>query len=54
MTFKGGKLSVSVVRPDIESVSDYLLANHDLSVLQEEVGGDAAAYVHKQRGWEGG
>lgn len=49
---QGGKLSVSVVRPDIESVLDYILANHDLSALQEEVGDDAVAYVRKQRGWE--
>ena len=50
---QGEKLSVSVVRPDIESVLDYILADYDLSALHKEVGDDAAAYVRKQRGWEG-
>lgn len=49
-----GKLSMSVMRPDSESVLDYLLANRDLSALHEEVGNDATAYMREQRGWEGG
>ncbi len=47
---EGGKLNVSVVRPDIGEVLDYILANYDLSALQEEVDEDAVAYVREQRG----
>lgn len=47
----GGKLNVSVVRPNIGEVLDQVLNHHDFSALQHEVGDDAASYVREQRGW---
>ncbi len=47
-----GELRVSVVRPDIRRVLEELWAGHDTTPLHEELGGDAVAYVRKQRGWD--
>lgn len=49
---QGDKLSVSVVRPHISEVLENLWQDHDLTALHDELGGDAAAYIRKQRGWD--
>lgn len=47
-----GKLSVSIVRPDIAEELEKLWQEYDVNALHEELDGDAVAYVRKQRGWE--
>lgn len=36
---------------DIADAIEALWANHDLDALDEEIGGDAVAYVRERRGW---
>lgn len=47
-----GKLSISIVRPDVAEELEKLWQEYELSALHVELGSDAAAYVRKQRGWE--
>ena len=47
---EGGAVRLRVVRPDIEDVLEALWAKHDLQGLDEELGGDAVAYVRDLRG----
>jgi AbrB family looped-hinge helix DNA binding protein len=49
---EGGKLAVTVVRPDIGEVLDDFLRAYDLKGLHDEVGEDAVGYVRRLRGWE--
>ncbi len=49
---EGGSVRLKVVRPAIEDVLEAVWAKHDLSVLHEEVGGDAVAFVRELRGWD--
>ena len=47
-----GKLSVSVIRPNICEVLGELWQDHDLSALHDELGGDAVTHIRRARGWD--
>ena len=47
-----GKVSVSVIRPDIREVLGELWQDHDLSALHDELGGDAVAHLRQARSWD--
>lgn len=49
---KGGELQVSIVGPSIDEVLEQLWQEYDMTALQQEIGGDAVAYVREQRGWD--
>lgn len=49
---KGGELQVSIVGPSIDEVLEQLWQEYDMTELQQEIGGDAVAYVREQRGWD--
>ena len=50
---EAGSVRLRVVRPDIADVLHAVWAKHDLGALEEEIGGDAVAYVRELRGWDG-
>ncbi len=49
---EGASVRVTVVRPDIADALEAVWAKHDLDDLDEEIGGDAVAYVRERRGWD--
>ena len=49
---EAGSVRLMVVRPEIEELLEAVSAKHDLSVLHEEMGGDAVAFVREPRGWD--
>jgi len=48
----GGSVRLTLVRPDIGAALEAVWAQHDLDDLNEEIGGDAVAYVREGRGWD--
>lgn len=50
---EAGSVRLKVVRPDIADVLQAVWAKHDLDALNDELGGDAVAYVRELRGWDG-